>query len=70
MRSAEVNPDALVAVVAPNDLEFGLSRMWQILSDETPWEIRVFRGGEEARMWIRERAKERWKITDLTVDSA
>lgn len=69
IRSAEVNPDAVVAVVAPEDIDFGLSRMWELQSDDIPWEIRVFRDSEEAKTWIRERVKERWNITDLTMGS-
>jgi len=67
IRSAEVNPDAVVAVVAPQDLQFGLSRMWEILSNEISWEICIFRRNEEARTWVRERVKEKWEITDLTM---
>ena len=67
IRAAGVNPDAIVAVVAPNDLGYGLSRMWEILSsDEIAWEINVFRNKEEARMWIKERAKKKWSLTDIT----
>lgn len=66
VRSAEINPDVVVAVVSPQDLGFGLSRMWEILSGETSWEIQVFRDNAEARKWITERVKARWNITDLT----
>ena len=67
-RAAERNPDAVVAVVAEQDLEFGLARMWQMLAEGTGWQIRVFRSDERARNWIRERVREEWNITDLTFD--
>jgi hypothetical protein len=67
-RAADLNPDAVVAVVAERDLEYGLSRMWEVLCDDVAWEIRVFRRSEEARNWIMERVKDRWNITDLTFD--
>ena len=67
IRASEVNPDAVVALVAPADLEYGLGRMWEMLSYEISWETCAFRNREEAKMWIRERVKERWNITDLTM---
>ena len=67
IRSAHINPDAVVAVVAPKDLGFGLSRMWEILCEEIFWETNVFRTREEARKWIRKCVKQRWGITDLTM---
>jgi hypothetical protein len=41
-----------VAFVAPRDIEYGLSRMYEMFSDETPVENRVFRTIEEARRWL------------------
>lgn len=66
VQMAEINPEAIVVAIAPEDLDFGLSRMWETLCDETDWETGVFRSGAEARDWIRERAEARWGITDLT----
>jgi hypothetical protein len=45
------------AVVAPEDLEYGFARMFQIMSDENgfPFRIKVFRRYEEAMMWILEK---------------
>jgi hypothetical protein len=40
------------AFVASSDVQFGLSRMFQILSDESPAEVRVFRDLAEARRWL------------------
>lgn len=65
--AAGVNPDAVVAVVAPKDLGYGLSRMWEILSsEEIAWETNVFRDKKEAILWIKERAIEKWNLTDIT----
>jgi hypothetical protein len=41
-----------VAFVAPRDIEYGLSRMFEMFSDETPVQIRVFRTTDEARRWL------------------
>jgi chorismate mutase len=46
-------PDAIVAVVAPRDHEFGTARMWEALSVGTGWETYVFRAPEPAEEWIR-----------------
>ncbi len=37
-----------VAVVAPRDLEYGLSRIWQVFVEENGWETIVFRSRTEA----------------------
>ena len=45
------------AVVAPEDLVYGLARMFQIMSDidDFPFETRVFRSYEEAEQWLLEK---------------
>ena len=40
------------AIVASSDLAFGLARMFQILRDDHPDEIEVFRGIEEAGRFL------------------
>jgi hypothetical protein len=40
------------AVVAKNDLIFGLSRMWEILSENTNLKKMVFKDINEARSWL------------------
>ena len=47
-----LRPGFLVAVVAPHNFEFGLSRMWQQLAEITGWEIMVVRSRAEADRWI------------------
>ncbi|MFZ1983990.1 MAG: hypothetical protein WAU91_06230 [Desulfatitalea sp.] len=41
-----------IAFVAPRDIEYGLARMYQMFSAETPVENRVFRTIEEAQRWL------------------
>ena len=41
-----------VAIVAPRDLEFGLSRMYEMLQDQSLNDVRVFRDRAEAEGWI------------------
>jgi hypothetical protein len=48
-----LRPGFLVAVVAPRNLEYGFSRMWQQMAEITGWEIMVVRTREEADRWVR-----------------
>ena len=64
--SSTVNSEAIVAVVANQNLIYGLARMWEMLSDEMNWETMVFRNREDAEAWIKERVKEKYGIDDLT----
>jgi len=43
-----------VAIYAKDDLPFALARMWQVLVDQTGWDTRVFRGRDDAVIWVRE----------------
>jgi hypothetical protein len=64
--AAKINPDIFVAHAANKTITFGLSRMWGILSEETKWEIMVFRNREDAEDWIRQKVKGKYGIGDLT----
>ena len=65
--AAKVNPDAIVAVVAPNDFSYGLSRMWEMLADEASWELCVFRYVRKATIWIKERTTKKWNLKNITI---
>lgn len=41
-----------VAIVAPKDLEFGLSRIYEVYREEGLVKHRVFRTEQEARVWL------------------
>jgi hypothetical protein len=43
-----------VAVFAPRPVIFGLSRMYEALSEELPMRLRVFRDRDEAEAWLLE----------------
>ncbi|HQU72480.1 MAG TPA: hypothetical protein PKV71_00380 [Calditrichia bacterium] len=40
------------AVIAPQKVAFGLARMFQLLTDELPWRLQIFRDVESALAWI------------------
>ena len=44
--------DSRVAIVAPADLFYGLSRMYEAFREPSPLEIQVFRELREARAWL------------------
>lgn len=48
--AAESGPK--VAVVAPDDISFGMARMYEALSDSVPWEFKVFRDAAAAVSWL------------------
>ncbi len=41
-----------VAVVAPEDISFGLARMYETFSADVPWEFSVFRAADAALAWL------------------
>lgn len=65
--AAKVNPDPVVAVVANQELIYGLSRMWEMLCEETKWKIMVFRSRDDGVAWLKERVRDQYGDTDLTM---
>ena len=57
-----LRPGFLVAVVAPGNLEFGFSRMWQSMAEVTGWEILVVRSRDEAERWVRLAAQRKFHV--------
>ena len=55
----DLMPDAIVAIVAPNDVLFGLSRMWQIQAEQPGLVSRITRTREEALAWLQEELEQR-----------
>jgi hypothetical protein len=56
-RSGSRRQGGRTAVIAPSDLEYGMARMFQIMSDtdDFPFETRVFRSNDEAKQWLLEK---------------
>lgn len=57
-------PDYLVAIIAKEDLEYGFSRMWEIIveTEGLQWETKVFKDRDGAYQWIKHKAKEKYNI--------
>jgi hypothetical protein len=49
------SPAVRVAIVAPDNLVYGLSRMYGAFAEESGSEHRVFRSLEEAMAWLKQR---------------
>lgn len=68
-RMAAVLPEMVTAIVAPHDLGFGMSRMWEALTERQGWSTRTFRSRPEAEAWLREEVRRRFRMElpeDLT----
>ena len=44
----------LLAVVAPDDLGYGLARMWQAFAQDIGWSAEVFRERSTAQRWLQD----------------
>ena len=48
----ELLPSLFMAIVAPEDMEFGMSRMYELLTTVPGWTVQVFRTLDEAIAWL------------------
>ncbi len=61
-KAEKVNSDIIIVVIAPKDLYFGLSRMWDSMSHEICWEKMVLRTKVDAYDFLKKRTKEKFNI--------
>ena len=54
-KASKINPNMVIAVVGEKDITFGLARMWEAFSYDSPFETMVFRKMEDAQQWIWEK---------------
>jgi hypothetical protein len=52
-------PEGLVAIVAPSDVLFGLSRMWAMMAEHPNLAIEVTRKRETAIVWLEQQLTQR-----------
>ena len=55
--ASEKNPNIKIAIIAPTDVAFGMSRVYEAYTDETGFDTMVFRNSEDAEAWIQEKLK-------------
>ncbi len=53
--AAKHNKNVVVAIVAAEGLLFGMSRMYEILAEDIPWETFTTTCEEEAKFWIKKK---------------
>ncbi len=58
IEASKTNPDIIIAVVAKDNLSFGLARMWEAHADKATFKTMVFRERREALAWIKEQMAE------------
>ena len=58
-RYFELIPEGIVAIVAPNDVLFGLSRMWGMLAQQQGLVVQVMRTRGEAIAWLKDELTQR-----------
>ena len=52
--AAKSNPDIVIAIIAPTDIQFGMSRVWQVHVEESKLLTQIFRDRISAENWISE----------------
>ena len=57
-KASEINPNMVIAMVGTKDLVFGLSRVWEAFTHDSPFETMVFRKITEAQQWIKGKLQE------------
>ncbi len=50
--AVKLNPELFVAMIAPSDLHFGMSRMYQSLMADLGFECEIFKDRKSADTWI------------------
>jgi len=60
-----VNSEAIVAFVVPQQVSYGLFRLFEANMGDDTWNTKAFDDRAEAEAWIRERAAERFGRGDL-----
>ena len=48
------NPDLIFCIIAPTDVQFGMSRAWEAYVEESKFKTQVFRDKITAESWLKE----------------
>jgi hypothetical protein len=54
-KNSQTVKNVLVAIAAPKDIAFGMSRMYGSLIEGSGWEVQTFRTLEQAKAWLSSR---------------
>jgi hypothetical protein len=55
--ASKSNPNIIIAIISPTDLQFGMSRMWEMYVEESRFLTEIFRDRKSADEWIEKQLK-------------
>lgn len=55
--AAQTNPNIVIALIAPTDLQYGISRVWEAYVEEALFKTQVFRDRTSAENWLKDQLK-------------
>lgn len=61
-RLAVVLPEIVTAIVVPNEVGFGMARMWEMMTERPGWSTHAFRSRPEAEAWLREEVRRKFAL--------
>jgi hypothetical protein len=61
-RLAAVLPELVTAIVVPHDVGFGMTLMWEMLTERPGWSTRAFRSRPEVEAWLREEVRRKFAM--------
>lgn len=54
VEASQINPDIKIIIVAPSSFQYGMTRMYGTLSEESGFEFHIFRDRASAELFVRE----------------
>lgn len=55
--ASKSNPNIVIAIISPSDLQFGMSRVWQVHVQESNFPTQVFRDRVAAEKWLKDQLR-------------
>lgn len=55
LEASKINRNITIVLVSQNDLQYGMTRMWQMLTEDTGFQSEIFGDRESANEYINER---------------
>ena len=52
INASKINSNIIMAIIAPTDLVFGMSRIYEVYAEESGFKIKVFRNKSDAESWV------------------
>ena len=52
IQASKLNPNVKVAILTSDSTQFGLTRMYEMFSNESSWPIQIFKDKETALNWL------------------